>query len=169
MRTIAGLAALLGVAALALLCVIAIAPLRADTTEEGARRATAQAAGTSALERFATSTVRPGLSVQPGVPVPGWVMATARRPLGMVTFNEHEFTANSAPIQELIERAYGIGMIGNRPLPFASIEGLPSWRERFDIDARMPRPVPGVPGGHEPPELRAMLQQFLADPVGLAP
>lgn len=159
----AGLAARLGAAALVLLCIIAIAPLRAGTASEGARRASAQAARPSALERFATTSVRRGLSVQPGVPIPGWVMANARRPLGMISFNEHEFIANSAPIQELIERAYGIGVGGNRPLPFASIEGLPSWRERFDIDARMPRPVPGVPDGQEPPELRAMLQQFLAD------
>jgi hypothetical protein len=70
------------------------------------------------------------------------------------------FIATAAPIKELIERAYGIGMLGNRPLPFASIEGLPSWSERFDT-RRMPRQVPGVPGNQQPPTLRAMLQQQL--------
>ena len=115
-------------------------------------------------DRFATATVRRGISPLPNGAYRGSDMATIPRgrSLGMVTFNETEFVATSVPIQELIEEAYGVGIGSNRPRPFASIDGIPSWAERFDVEARTPGPIPAI---SEPQraQRRAMLQSLLAD------
>lgn len=150
---------------------IVIAPLRAVTVEPfgGFLPPAPEAFQGPPAERFAQVTVRRGIPEMPDGRYPASVMATIPRgrALGMVTFNENEFVATGVPIQELIEAAYGIGMLGNRPRPFASIEGIPSWPERFDIDARMPRPIPRVSLEESQP-LRAMLQTLLADRFQLA-
>jgi uncharacterized protein (TIGR03435 family) len=125
-------------------------------------------------ERFAAATVRRGIGPQPNGAFAAADMATVPRgrALGMVTFRgtnsvatgvADEFIATGVSMRALIEIAYGVGL--SRPRPYASIEGVPSWLERFDIDARTPRPIVLGRGasGHEPPELRAMLRQLLAD------
>jgi uncharacterized protein (TIGR03435 family) len=172
----------------ALFGVVLIAPLRAVTVERSSpatalagaldplrdeKARPAAAAGPKPLaaiqepqaqELFESATVRRGITVLRGVPIPAATMATVPpgRALGMVTFDERQFVATGVAVEELIARAYGIGMVGNRPRPFASIEGLPSWIERFDVEARTPRPVATVRGRQEAAELRSMLQHLLA-------
>jgi uncharacterized protein (TIGR03435 family) len=139
----------------ALLCVIAIAPVRSVQAPE---------------ERFTSATVRRGIGPLPDGSFSSADMAKVPpgRTLGMVTFHGAEFIATGVAIEDLIETAYGIGVSGSRPRRFASIEGLPSWSERFDINARYPRPFAPVGGSQEPPELRPMLQRLLAERFRLA-
>src|SRR5687768_11968785 len=151
-----------GVTFAALLAVVAIAAFQAV-------QAQAQPEG-----RFTTATVRRGIGPQPNGTFAAAEMAKVPpgRALGMVTFRGDNsiatgvadtFIATGVGIKELIEIAYDVG--GSRSRPFASIEGIPAWFERFDIDARTPRPIALGRGadGHEPPELRAMLQHLLVD------
>jgi uncharacterized protein (TIGR03435 family) len=134
-----------------------VAPFQA--ANPGARRTLIQA---PSEERFATATVRRGISPLPNGAYRASDMATVRRSLGMVTFNDNEFIVHGASIELLIKNAYGIAASGNGERRFTSIEGIPSWVERFDVEARPSRPI--MRGREFPPaEVRSMLQKLLAD------
>ena len=78
------------------------------------------------------------------------------------------FIADRVSLERLVLWAYGIG--GNRPgvfsaqfaRPWATIEGVPAWGERFDVRAKAPVAVPEPPEGTLGP-MHGMVQNLLAD------
>ena len=84
---------------------------------------------------------------------------------GLVTYTPDGFTAKSATVFDLIQRAYGIPLGTND----GRISGAPSWltTDRFDIDAKMDGAVAEASQKLSPNDLRTarqqMLQALLAD------